>query len=121
MHASLDQAGGMVSFVESPEYYDSLPMVHHMETQLQECVALQMKLASLDKQLALDPRYAHKVSLVVVMYIVLIVIVSHRTFSAFVWSTKLSYYIYSVHSKPLRISRQYVRTFKSTTYLHSCW
>lgn len=53
----------MVSFVENPEHYDSLPMVHHMETQLQQCVALQVKLASLDKQLALDPRYVHKVSL----------------------------------------------------------
>lgn len=62
MHASLDQAQGMVSFVENPEHYDSLPMVHHMETQLQQCVALQRKLASLDKQLALDPRYMHKVS-----------------------------------------------------------
>ena len=61
VHALLDQAENMVSFVESPEHYDSLPMVHHMETQLQECVDLQLKLAALDKQLALDPRYAHKV------------------------------------------------------------
>lgn len=60
VHASLDQAEGMVSFVENPEHYDSLPMVNHMETQLQQCVALQMKLATLDKQLALDPRYMHK-------------------------------------------------------------
>ena len=52
----------MVSFIENPEQYDSLSMVHHMETQLQECVALQKKLAAFDKQLALDPRYAHRVS-----------------------------------------------------------
>ena len=52
----------MVSFVENPEHFDSLPMVLHMETQLQQCVALQVKLASLDRQLALDPRYVHKVS-----------------------------------------------------------
>jgi hypothetical protein len=51
----------MVSFVENPEHYDSLPMVHHIEAQLQQCVGLQVKLASLDKQLALDPRYVHKV------------------------------------------------------------
>lgn len=52
----------MVSFVENPEHYDSLPMVRHMEAQLQECVSLQKKIAALDKQLALDPRYAHRVS-----------------------------------------------------------
>ena len=51
-----------MSFIENPEHYDSLSMVHNMELQLQECVALQKKLASFDKQLALDPRYAHRVS-----------------------------------------------------------
>ena len=61
VHASLDQACSMVSFIENPEHYDSLAMVRHMETQLQQCVDLQTKLSSLDKQLALDPRYAHKV------------------------------------------------------------
>ncbi len=62
VHASLDQAEGMVSFVENPEHYNSLAMVHHMEKQLQISVALQKKLTTFDKQLALDPRYANRVS-----------------------------------------------------------
>ncbi len=61
MHASLDQAEGMVSFVENPEQFDSAAIVQHMEGQLQRCVELQRKLAAFDKELTLDPRYVHKV------------------------------------------------------------
>ena len=52
----------MVSFEENPEHFDSLPMVQHMEGQLQHCMELQRKLAALDKDLTLDPRYIHRVS-----------------------------------------------------------
>lgn len=34
VHASLDQAEGMVSFSESPEGYDSLPMATYLHTQV---------------------------------------------------------------------------------------
>lgn len=34
VHASLDQAEGMVSFSESPEGYDSLPMAAYLHTQV---------------------------------------------------------------------------------------
>jgi len=62
VHASLDQARGMVLFEENPEQYDSKPMVELMEGQLQCCVELQRKLATFDKELTLDPRYIHRVS-----------------------------------------------------------
>ena len=35
VHASLDQIGGMVSFSESPEGYNSLHMATHLHTQVQ--------------------------------------------------------------------------------------
>lgn len=51
----------MVSFTENPENYDSLPMVQHLDKQLQECMALEKKINLFDKELALDPRYATRV------------------------------------------------------------
>lgn len=53
----------MVSFTENPENYDSLVMVQHLDKQLQECVALEKKLNLFDKELAVDPRYATRVSI----------------------------------------------------------
>ena len=61
VHASLDQQGGMVSFAENPENYDSLMMAQHIDTQLQSCIALEQKLGALDREMALDPRYVHRV------------------------------------------------------------
>lgn len=60
VHATLDQVGGMVSFTENPEKYDSAAMVTHLDQQLQECTALEQKLSSLEKELAVDPRYMHR-------------------------------------------------------------
>ena len=51
----------MVSFTENPEKYDSSAMVTHLDQQLQECTALEQKLSSLEKELAVDPRYMHRV------------------------------------------------------------
>ena len=64
VHASLDQQGGMVSFAENPENYDSLMTVQHIHTQLQSCIALEQKLGALDREMALDPRYVHRVGTV---------------------------------------------------------
>ena len=62
IHACLDQVGAMVSFTENPENYDSLPMAQHLDKQLQDCVALEKKLSLFDRELALDPKYATRVS-----------------------------------------------------------
>ena len=64
IHASLDQVGQMVSFIENPESYDSVVMVQHLDKQLQECMALEKKLTAFDKQLSLEPRYIHRVRVV---------------------------------------------------------
>ena len=53
----------MVSFIENPESYDSQVMVQHLDKQLEECMALEKKLSAFDKQLSLEPRYVHRVSL----------------------------------------------------------
>lgn len=63
VHASLDQAGQMVSFSESPESYDSVLMAAHLEQQLQQCMALEEKLKTFNQQMALDPRFLTRVSL----------------------------------------------------------
>ena len=65
IHASLDQVGQMVSFIENPESYDSVVMVQHLDKQLQECMALEKKLTAFDKQLSLEPRYIHRVRVVI--------------------------------------------------------
>jgi COP9 signalosome complex subunit 3 len=57
VHASLDQAAGMVSFSESPEGYDSFTMATYLHSQLQRCMALEKKLKTLDQQMAMDARY----------------------------------------------------------------
>ena len=62
MHASLDQIGQMVSFSDSPESYDSVGMATHLETQLQQCMALEEKLKKFNQQMGLDPRYITRVS-----------------------------------------------------------
>lgn len=62
MHASLDQLGGRVSFTESPESYDNLHMVTNMDQHLAECISLEDKLGSFEKEMAADPRYIQRVS-----------------------------------------------------------
>ena len=52
----------MVSFTENPENYDSLVMAQHIDAQLSECIALEQKLGTFDQEMALDPRYIHRVS-----------------------------------------------------------
>ena len=52
----------MVSFTENPENYDSLAMVEYMDEHIAECMALERKLSALDRNLAVDPRYVHRVS-----------------------------------------------------------
>ena len=52
----------MVSFTENPENYDSLAMVEYVDGQIAECMALERKLSALDRDLAVDPRYVHRVS-----------------------------------------------------------
>lgn len=62
IHASLNQAKQMVSFTENPENYDSLAMVEYIDEQIAECMTLERKLSALDRDLAVDPRYVHRVS-----------------------------------------------------------
>ena len=57
----------MVSFIENPESYDSVVMVQHLDKQLQECMALEKKLTAFDKQLSLEPRYIHRVRVVITL------------------------------------------------------
>lgn len=52
----------MVSFKENPENYDSILTAMHMDSQLSACMALERKLGALDREMALDPRYVHRVS-----------------------------------------------------------
>ena len=52
----------MVSFTENPENYDSLAMVEYIDEQIAECMTLERKLSALDRDLAVDPRYVHRVS-----------------------------------------------------------
>ena len=62
VHASLDQLGSRVSFTESPESYDNLHMVTNMDHHLAECISLEDKLSSFEKEMAADPRYIQRVS-----------------------------------------------------------
>ena len=52
-----------MSFAENPENYDSLMMAQRIDTQLQSCIALEQKLGALDREMALDPRYVHRVGI----------------------------------------------------------
>lgn len=62
IHATLDQADGMVSFTENPQNFDSLATVRYLDTQLKEAISLEKKLGSFEKELACDPRYIQRVS-----------------------------------------------------------
>ena len=50
-----------MSFTENPENYDTLVMAQHIDAQLQECIALERKLGTFDREMALDARYVHRV------------------------------------------------------------
>ncbi len=63
IYASLNQLAGMVSFMENPENYDSVLTAVHMDSQLSACMALERKLSVFDQEMALDPRYIHRVSM----------------------------------------------------------
>ncbi len=52
----------MVSFTENPENYDSIATAMHMDSQLSACMALEGKLSNFNQEMALDPRYVHRVS-----------------------------------------------------------
>lgn len=52
VHASLDQAEGMVSFSESPEGYDSLPMAAYLHTQV-HAVCYRQSVVSVEMVLSL--------------------------------------------------------------------
>lgn len=60
VHATLDQAAGMVSFTENPENYDTMETVKLLDSQLREAIALEKKLGVFDKELAGDPRYIER-------------------------------------------------------------
>lgn len=62
VHASLDQLGGRVSFTECPESYDNIHMVANMDRHLADCISLENKLSSFEKEMAADPRYIQRVS-----------------------------------------------------------
>lgn len=62
IHATLDQAAGMVSFTENPQNFDSLGTVRYLDTQLKEAISLEKKLGSFERELAGDPRYIQRVS-----------------------------------------------------------
>ena len=51
----------MVSFTENPENFDSSVMVKHIDEQLSDCMSLERTLSAIDKELAVDPRYVHRV------------------------------------------------------------
>ena len=56
----------MVSFTENPENYDSVLTAKHIDSQLSACMALERKLNAFDREMALDPRYVHRVSAIVI-------------------------------------------------------
>lgn len=55
--ASIDQAAGMVSFVDDSEEYDSAQMVRQIDGKIREVVDLSNKLQDKSRALSLDPKY----------------------------------------------------------------
>jgi COP9 signalosome complex subunit 3 len=60
LHASIDQVSGMVAFHDSPEKYCTDAVVARIDQQIAKCVALEEKIALLDREIALDHRYVER-------------------------------------------------------------
>ena len=63
IHAIVSQKdGGMVRFSSNPENFDTMGVLRRIESNVDECIALDTKIAGLDEKITLNPSYIKKAS-----------------------------------------------------------
>ena len=64
IHAIVSQKdGGMVRFsLQNPENFDTMGVLRRIEANVDECIALDTKIAGLDEKITLNPNYIKKAS-----------------------------------------------------------
>ena len=63
IHAIVSQKdGGMVRFSSNPENFDTMGVLRRIEANVDECIALDTKIAGLDEKITLNPSYIKKAS-----------------------------------------------------------